>query len=182
MKRLVGVVLLGCWSLDAPVVACQCGQSPDATQAVSLVPIVVAGRADVLREERISGLFSKKIVKLTVERVWKGNPPPVLELVVGLSDCDYTQFKTGESYLVFVEAPKDQLGAWSASKCRPTMLLREAGTNLALLGRGQVRTPASAPADNPIFGSVRSALMVLLGAAGASLVLLLVIRRLRASN
>src|SRR5579863_7798585 len=109
-----------------PSLACQCGQIPDAKQARSMVPLVVAGRAEVLRQEIISPLFSKKTVKIHVERVWKGDPPPDLELVVGPSDCDYTQFEESRSYLIFVDAAKDKPGVWSASKCKPTKPLRDA--------------------------------------------------------
>ena len=159
-----------------PSIACQCGQIPDAKHARSMVPLVVAGRAEVLREEVISPLFSKKTVKIRVERVWKGNPPTDLELVVGPSDCDYTQFEESRSYLIFVEVAKDKPGAWSASKCKPTKLLRDATAEIQLMGPGQPSVPGPDRTDGV---GLANGLLMLSFIGGACAVLVVLLSRLR---
>jgi len=140
MKLVLASVLL-VFAGITPSIACQCGKIPDARQARSMVPLVVAGRAEVLRQEIISPLFSKMTVRIRIERAWKGNPPSDLELVVGPSDCDYTHFEEAQRYLIFAEVSKGRPGAWSASKYKPTKLLRDATAEIQLMGPGQPRVP-----------------------------------------
>jgi hypothetical protein len=161
-----------------PCIACQCGQIPDAKQEISMVSIVVAGRVEGIREEAISYLFSKKIVRISVERVWKGNAPSELILAVGFSDCDYVQFQAGERYLIFVEASRSLPGAWSASKCGPTKPLAQAGAEVRLLGPGRSTLPAPTTSNGAGLTRRFSTLIVLAAAGAASALLLWRLRKI----
>jgi hypothetical protein len=170
MKVRTASLLLLDLAVATPCIACQCGQIPDPKQAMAMVPLVVVGRVEALREEDISPLFSNKIVRISVERVWKGDAPSDLTLVVGSSDCDYVHFQMNERYLIFVEAMRGAR-SWTASKCKPTRPLAQAAEEIRLIGPGKPKTHAPGRSNSWGLGHWFSAFLVIV-AVGAALSLL----------
>jgi hypothetical protein len=172
MSRLrasfVAVMLLA----SRPVFACQCGQVPGARDAYYLVSLVATGKVLTIEQQSGPGPFFRRTVILNVERVWKGSPAAKLRLVVGLSDCDYTDFQEGESYIVFADLSKEEPGAWTTSKCRPTKPLKSAGAELQALGTGRL-VSLQAQASGRLHLSMESTLKILVLICIAVLLLLL---------
>jgi hypothetical protein len=75
------------------------------------------------------------VVRIKVERVWKGSPPAQVSIFTGRGggDCGYG-FEVGESYLVYAhKRGEDGLGT---NICQRTAKLSEASKDLRALGRG----------------------------------------------
>ena len=77
------------------------------------------------------------VVRLRVERFWKGSPPGEVHVVTGRGggDCGY-HFEVGESYLVY--AHKTGEGGLGTNICQRTARLSDASKDLQALGRGSV--------------------------------------------
>lgn len=79
---------------------------------------------------------SSVVVRLKVERVWKGSPPAEVRVVTGRGggDCGY-RFEVGESYLVYAHSAG--AGGLGTNICQRTARLSEAAKDLQVLGRGK---------------------------------------------
>jgi hypothetical protein len=136
-KTFLSIAALGL-AAAFPAAACQCGAVPDAVAAARQVPLVVSGRVESVRE---SWFGPRRTVTLRVARAWKGKPPAHLRLTLGLSNCDYPDFRAGEDYLIFAERPAAGSDEWTATRCKPTKPLRAAGPDLRLLQPPAPPTP-----------------------------------------
>ena len=76
------------------------------------------------------------VVRLRVERVWKGSPRGEVRLVTGRGggDCGY-RFEVGGSYLVY--AYGSGAGGLGTNICQRTARLSEAAKDLQVLGKGR---------------------------------------------
>lgn len=76
------------------------------------------------------------VVRLRVERFWKGSPTREVRIMTGRGggDCGY-HFEVGESYLVYAHGAGD--GSLSTNICQRTARLSEASKDLRVLGRGR---------------------------------------------
>ena len=76
------------------------------------------------------------VVRLRVERVWKGSPGREVRLVTGRGggDCGYS-FEVGGSYLVY--AYESGAGGLGTNICQRTARLSEAAKDLQVLGKGR---------------------------------------------
>ena len=150
MKRalfsLVGVVVLVMLA-RVEGFACTCGV-PNLNQslkrqvraALSESRAVFSGRVlEVKDDPEAFGV----LVKLRVERYWKGSPPSEVRLSTGRGggDCGY-RFEVGGSYLVY--AYGSGAGGLGTNICQRTARLSEAAKDLQVLGKGRgvLRRPA----------------------------------------
>jgi hypothetical protein len=76
------------------------------------------------------------LVRLRVERVWKGAPRAEARIFTGRGggDCGY-QFEVGESYLVYAYRWRE--GELGTNICQRTAKLSEAAKDLQILGKGR---------------------------------------------
>jgi hypothetical protein len=76
------------------------------------------------------------VVKLKVERSWKGSLPEEISINTGRGggDCGY-RFEVGESYLIY--AYGSDVGRLSTNICQRTAKLSEAVKDLQILGKGK---------------------------------------------
>ena len=144
MKRAVftafGVVALLTLA-RAEVYACTCAV-PDpglplkrqVRMALNESRAVFSGRVIEVKEDPQA---ASVVVRLRVERFWKGSPPGEVSVVTGLGggDCGY-RFEVGQSYLVYAHASGG--GGLGTNICQRTARLSEASKDLRVLGRGRV--------------------------------------------
>lgn len=120
--------------------ACTCGApNPNqslkrqVTAALSESRAVFSGRVlEVTDNPEAFGV----VVKLRVERHWKGSPPLEVRLFTGRGggDCGY-RFEVGERYLVYAYGPR--ASELSTNICQRTAKLSEAAKDLRVLGKGR---------------------------------------------
>ena len=133
---VIVLVMLAC--VDA--FACTCSL-PDSglslkrqvSMALNESRAVFSGKVLEVRED--AQTFSL-VVRLRVERFWKGSPKGEVRVFTwrGGGDCGY-RFEVGESYLVYAHGAGD--GSLSTNICQRTARLSEASKDLRALGRGR---------------------------------------------
>jgi hypothetical protein len=114
--------------------ACKCAMPPPtAKQALKSATAVFAGKVLEINE---SG--SSNIVLMQIENSWKGVEESVVTFETGRNSasCGYT-FSPGERYLVYADADGSQ--GLHTSRCARTTALKNAGEDLAILGKGTPR-------------------------------------------
>lgn len=123
------VFLLTFLLAPAPVSACSCIADVPLCQSFWQADVVFAG--EVLSFEHIDPrqFLSRRVARVRVDRVWRGNASGVVEVSTGAGggDCGYG-FRRGEVYVIY--ARKGAQGALSTNICAPTKLLSKASADL----------------------------------------------------
>jgi hypothetical protein len=136
LKWTISVAALMLLSADAAL-ACRCPKV-EASADLSAFAAVFSGR--VVESKRLP---AGERVKFRVERVWKGEVTPEVNLLLQrasdpgvFSSCDIG-FQKGESYLVYALKTREG-NALTTRKCTRTRKVAEAKEDFAVLGEGQV--------------------------------------------
>jgi hypothetical protein len=109
--------------------ACSCVAEVPLCQSFWQANAVFAG--EVLSFEKIDPeqFFSRRIARVRVERVWRGEVTGVVEVSTGAGggDCGYS-FRPRQQYVIY--AHKGPQGTLSTNICTPTKLLSKASADL----------------------------------------------------
>lgn len=137
------------WCLLVPstkAAACQCGSAPPVGEAVAGSLVVAAGQVTSMSPTTTGVTLGDSTsvthgtrVTLRIRRVWKGEVDGTMELVVGVSNCDYAAFRVGRTYLVYAGYSSFLPKTLIASRCGRTSLFRPSHPDIARLGSGSSR-------------------------------------------
>jgi hypothetical protein len=110
--------------------ACSCIGAIPLCQSFWQADVVFSG--EVLSFEQIDAkqLFGRRVARIRVDRVWRGQVRGTIEVTTGAGggDCGYA-FRPGTGYLVYAYKTKD--GRFTTTICSPTKLLQKATADLA---------------------------------------------------
>ena len=113
----------------APARACSCIAEVPLCQSFWQADVVFTG--EVLTFERLDPeqFFSKRIARVRVDRVWRGEVTGVVNVSTGAGggDCGYS-FRRGQQYVIY--AHEGARGTLSTNICTPTKLLSKASADL----------------------------------------------------
>ena len=113
----------------ARALACSCVAEVPLCQSFWQADVVFAG--EVLAFDKIDPkqFFSRRLARVRVERVWRGEVAGVVEVSTGAGggDCGYG-FRRGQQYVIY--AYKGSQGSLSTNICTPTKLLSRAAADL----------------------------------------------------
>ena len=127
--HIVLIAIVAALLSPAYALACTCVADVPLCQTFWHADAVFAG--EVLSFEKIDPkqFFSRRIARVRVERVWRGEVTGVVEVSTGAGggDCGYS-FRQGEKYTIY--ANKGPKGTFSTHICTPTKLLSKASADL----------------------------------------------------
>lgn len=127
--HVASAALLALLLTPARALACSCIAEVPLCQSFWQADVVFAG--EVLSFEKLDPkqMFSKRLARVRVDRVWRGEAAGVVEISTGSGggDCGYS-FRRGQSYVIY--AHKGPGGALSTNICTPTKLLSKASDDL----------------------------------------------------
>ncbi len=109
--------------------ACSCVGDVPLCQSFWQADAVFAGEVLSFEKTDPKQLFSRRIARIRVERVWRGEVTGVVEVSTGAGggDCGYS-FRKGEKYVIY--ANKGAEAKLSTNICTPTKLLSKASADL----------------------------------------------------
>jgi hypothetical protein len=142
LKTLAILTVLSLLIPAAEVCACQCGSISAPREAMERSDVVVAGVVSSIKAVTTSIEVDGKLrsvrarrVQIKVQRVWKGNSGSKLQLVIGVSNCDY-RFTVGKAFLVYADRVSGATRELTATICKPTKPFSAAQEDLEELGPG----------------------------------------------
>lgn len=152
MRPLIAASVLLTLLVNAdPATACSCMSSGPPCQGFFQVDAVFAGMVTTISEVEGSPdlLYDRRLVRLAVERGFRGIEGATAEVLTGMGggDCGY-DFKTGERYLVY--ADRNQEGRLTTGICSRTRPIAEAADDLKFIDGLR-----SAPAGARVSGTIR---------------------------
>jgi hypothetical protein len=113
----------------APALACSCIGEVPLCQSFWQADAVFAGEVVAFEKIDPKQFFSRRVARVRVERVWRGEVAGVVEVSTGAGggDCGYS-FRNGQQYVIY--AYKGPQGTLSTNICTPTKLLSRASADL----------------------------------------------------
>jgi len=120
--------------------ACSC-ELPQANSTLKRLVKTAHKKSQAVFVGRVMDVVSHSelsvIVKIRVERSWKGNLPSEVTLATGQGggDCGY-KFEIGQSYLIYAYGPDEK--RLSTNICQRTAALTDAAADIKLLGKGKL--------------------------------------------
>lgn len=151
----------------AHALACSCIDDVPLCQTFWQADVVFAGEVVTFEKVDPGQVFSRRVARVRVERVWRGEAAGVVDVSTGAGggDCGYS-FRSGQQYVIY--AYKGPQGTLSTNICTPTKLLSKASADLEYF-KG-IGAPSS---GGRIYGTARLETKGadLVAAKGASIVL-----------
>jgi hypothetical protein len=113
----------------ARALACSCIGEVPLCQSFWQADAVFAGEVVAFEKIDPKQFFSRRVARVRVERVWRGEVAGVVDVSTGAGggDCGYS-FRRGQQYLIY--AHKGPQGTLSTNICTPTKLLNKASADL----------------------------------------------------
>jgi hypothetical protein len=133
----ISLVLLAALLAADAALACTCARTPPPQEAKNFMDAVFLGTVlDVARD--VDG--RQAVVRLKVEKVWKGAKCAEATVVTGVGggDCGYA-FEAGKRYLVYASSDEGKLRTSLCTRTRPAAQAEE---DLAALGAAADPCPA----------------------------------------
>lgn len=127
--HLALAVLLAFVLFPPPARACSCIAEVPLCQSFWQADVVFTGEVVTFEKLDPRQFFSRRIARVRVDRVWRGEVTGVVEVSTGGGggDCGYG-FRRGQQYVIY--AHKGPHGTLSTNICTPTKLLSKASADL----------------------------------------------------